>query len=55
MNSPFRLENYNIVTESNLSKNDNFFEMKNQIVSLEKNNNTLQNENDRLLNINLLN
>ena len=52
MNSPFRLENYNIVTESNLSKNDNFFEMKNQIVSLEKNNNTLQNENDRLLNIN---
>ena len=52
MNSPFRYLKTNLITESNTSKNDDFLEMKNQILSLEQNNKILQTENERLLNLN---
>ena len=52
MNSPFHYLKTNLITESNSSKNDDFLEMKNQILSLEQNNKILQTENERLLNSN---
>ena len=52
MNSPFHYLKTNLITESNSSKNDDFLEMKNQILSLEQNNKILQTENERLLNLN---
>ena len=52
MNSPFRSLKANLITESNISKNEDYLEMKNQIISLEQNNKILQTENEKLLNSN---
>ena len=52
MNSSYINEKINSINESNFSKTDIFLEIQNQLGNLEKNNNNLLGENERLINLN---